>query len=90
LDEFCCHSCPPLVVGEPGNRVEEVLIQPNFSFDIEHGEENEIIDWEFLALCFSSFEIIREKYKVAKEVNKQVDSSWQPSPEVVESVVCNT
>jgi hypothetical protein len=34
--------------------------------------------------------MIRENYKVAKEANKQVDSSWQPSPEVVESVVCNT
>lgn len=40
-------------------------------------------------MCFSSFKRIRENYKVTKEANKQVDSSRQPSLEVVQNVVCN-
>jgi hypothetical protein len=52
LDELCSPSGPPLVVCEPENNGEGVLNQQSFSFDIEHGEENEILDRDSLPLCF--------------------------------------
>ena len=89
LDGFYSHSDPPLVVCETENKCEEVLIKQSFSFDMEHREDHEILDQGSLPLCFSSFEIIKENYKVTKEENKQVNKSWKPSPEVFENVVCN-
>ena len=39
--------------------------QQSFSCDIEHEEDNELLDKDSLPLCFSSFENIRENYKQA-------------------------
>ena len=62
--------------------------QQSFSFDIEHEEDNELLDRDSLPLCFSSFTKIRENYK---KTNKRVvnNISGKYSHELIEDVTCD-